>query len=86
MPEHENLSRRIEESRQQLYALEQEYGLTHASVLKQSMVLDELINEYNRKFYARTKSRFTGSSQFLREELLPGHSYLYCSPFAVTLS
>ncbi|MFM9276625.1 aspartyl-phosphate phosphatase Spo0E family protein [Paenibacillus jiagnxiensis] len=86
MPEQVSLSQRIEESRQQLYELEQKYGLSHASVLRQSMVLDELINEYNRKFHAQAKRRFVGSSQFIREELLPGHSQLYCSPFAVTLS
>jgi hypothetical protein len=86
MPEQKSLSQKIEESRQQLYELEQKYGLAHASVLRQSMVLDELINEYNRKFHVRTEKRFAGGSQLLREELLPGHSYLYCSPFAVTLS
>ncbi|MFB5760944.1 Spo0E family sporulation regulatory protein-aspartic acid phosphatase [Paenibacillus medicaginis] len=86
MPEQENLSLKIEQSRQQLYELEQIYGLTHSSVLRQSMVLDELINEYNRKFHTRAESRFAGSSQLLREELLPGHSYLYCSPFAISLS
>lgn len=40
---------RIEEVRQQLYRLQLEYGsLLHPEVLQQSVVLDGLINQYNR--------------------------------------
>ncbi|KKO54052.1 aspartyl-phosphate phosphatase Spo0E family protein [Paenibacillus sp. DMB20] len=39
---------RIEESRQLLHQLGNQYGLLHPKVLKQSMALDELLNRYYR--------------------------------------
>lgn len=86
MPNQKPLNLEIEQSRQLLYALEQKYGLTHASVLRQSMILDELINEYNRKFHTRTSHSFTGNNQLVHEEFLPDHSYLHSSMVAVMLS
>lgn len=49
------LRKRIESARQKLYDLALQYGFGHKRVLKQSMVLDELINQYNRNFYAHIK-------------------------------
>lgn len=44
------LKSKIEQARQQLYDIELERGsLLHPEVIQQSMVLDELINEYNRQ-------------------------------------
>lgn len=41
------LQKKIEDARQKLYILEQRYNdFQHPLVLKQSMLLDELINEY----------------------------------------
>jgi hypothetical protein len=41
---------KIEQARQQLYDIEVECGsLIHPEVIQQSMVLDELINQYNRQ-------------------------------------
>lgn len=41
---------RIERARKRLHMLaEKHHNLQHPAVLKQSMVLDELINQYNRK-------------------------------------
>nr|WP_238652063.1 aspartyl-phosphate phosphatase Spo0E family protein [Paenibacillus piscarius] len=41
---------RIERARKQLHMLaEKHHDLQHPAVLKQSMLLDELINQYNRK-------------------------------------
>ncbi|MBP1905410.1 aspartyl-phosphate phosphatase Spo0E family protein [Paenibacillus turicensis] len=44
------LKYKIEQARQQLYDIEVECGsLIHPEVIQQSMVLDELINQYNRQ-------------------------------------
>jgi hypothetical protein len=44
------LKYKIEQARQQLYDIEVECGsLIHPEVIEQSMVLDELINQYNRQ-------------------------------------
>lgn len=43
------LMSQIEEARQQLHRLQSEYGsLLHPEVIRQSVVLDGLINQYNR--------------------------------------
>lgn len=43
------LMSQIEEARQQLHCLQAEYGsLLHPEVVQQSVVLDGLINQYNR--------------------------------------
>ncbi|KJD46392.1 aspartyl-phosphate phosphatase Spo0E family protein [Paenibacillus terrae] len=47
----------VEVARQQLYDLQNKHGFGHASVLKQSMVLDELINQYQYTYYRHEKSR-----------------------------
>ncbi|MEK3731850.1 MULTISPECIES: aspartyl-phosphate phosphatase Spo0E family protein [Paenibacillus] len=44
---------RIEDARQLLYQMEQQYGLRHPRVLKQSMELDELLNRYYRSTYRK---------------------------------
>jgi enamine deaminase RidA (YjgF/YER057c/UK114 family) len=46
----ETLQQQMENARQQLHDLFELYGLGHACVLEQSMLLDELINQYNRMF------------------------------------
>ncbi|MDR6778525.1 hypothetical protein J2W98_002802 [Paenibacillus peoriae] len=51
----ETLQQRLEKNRQRLYDLQAKYGLEHIYVLRQSMVLDELINQYNRIYYAKLK-------------------------------
>lgn len=48
MKELEAIQRRIESERAKLNQMEEQYGLNHASVIRQSMKLDELINTYNR--------------------------------------
>ncbi|MDR6720080.1 aspartyl-phosphate phosphatase Spo0E family protein [Paenibacillus sp. 2003] len=42
------LKDRIEQGRQELSRLVDQYGIPNVKVLEQSMALDELINEYNR--------------------------------------
>ncbi|KJD44864.1 aspartyl-phosphate phosphatase Spo0E family protein [Paenibacillus terrae] len=46
----ETLQQQMENARQQLHDLFEQYGFGHACVLEQSMLLDELINQYNRMF------------------------------------
>nr|WP_025684650.1 aspartyl-phosphate phosphatase Spo0E family protein [Paenibacillus maysiensis] len=55
MESEETLQQRLEKNRQWLYDLQAKYGLGHMDVLRQSMVLDELINQYNRVYYAKLK-------------------------------
>lgn len=50
------LSHHVEAARQKLHDLQNKYGFGHASVLKQSMVLDELINQYQYTYYRRKKN------------------------------
>ncbi|WP_405154181.1 Spo0E family sporulation regulatory protein-aspartic acid phosphatase [Paenibacillus sp. FSL K6-0108] len=46
--EDDELKLRIELERQKLYQLKMDYGdLLHPHVIQQSMVLDDLINQYN---------------------------------------
>ncbi|ALA41003.1 hypothetical protein ABE82_05470 [Paenibacillus peoriae] len=47
------LIQQMEHARQQLHDLYEEYGFGHACVLEQSMLLDELINQYNRLFQTK---------------------------------
>jgi hypothetical protein len=49
----ETLNQQLEDARQRLHDLYKQYGFVHACVLEQSMLLDELINEYNRKFQTK---------------------------------
>ncbi|MGW8959694.1 Spo0E family sporulation regulatory protein-aspartic acid phosphatase [Paenibacillus sp. NPDC055715] len=49
----ETLQQQMENARQQLHDLFEQYGLGHACVLEQSMLLDELINQYNRMFQTK---------------------------------
>ncbi|WP_404580983.1 MULTISPECIES: Spo0E family sporulation regulatory protein-aspartic acid phosphatase [unclassified Paenibacillus] len=55
MGNEETLQQRLENNRQRLYDLQAKYGLSHIDVLRQSMVLDELINQYHRMYYAQLK-------------------------------
>ncbi|WP_431090010.1 Spo0E family sporulation regulatory protein-aspartic acid phosphatase [Paenibacillus sp. 8b26] len=55
MKKQEILRHSLEKNRQKLYDLQKKYGFDDARVLKQSMILDELINQYNRTFYADIK-------------------------------
>ncbi|KJD43656.1 aspartyl-phosphate phosphatase Spo0E family protein [Paenibacillus terrae] len=49
------LRQRLEKARQKLYALQAKHGFSHASVLRQSMIMDKLINQYNHHFYMKEK-------------------------------
>ncbi|CAH1223165.1 hypothetical protein PAECIP111892_05291 [Paenibacillus auburnensis] len=51
MKESEILKQSIEQARHNLNKLEEKFYLGHPAVLHQSMVLDELINEYNRYYF-----------------------------------
>ncbi|ALP39388.1 hypothetical protein ASL14_26290 (plasmid) [Paenibacillus sp. IHB B 3084] len=53
MNTNETLNQQMEDARQRLYDLSEQYGFAHASVLEQSMFLDELINQHNRIFQTR---------------------------------
>ncbi|MEK4734808.1 aspartyl-phosphate phosphatase Spo0E family protein [Paenibacillus sp. FSL L8-0641] len=45
----ESLTKQMESARQRMYDLYKQHGsIGHACVLEQSMILDELINQYNR--------------------------------------
>ncbi|MBB6020976.1 hypothetical protein HNR77_002057 [Paenibacillus sp. JGP012] len=53
----ETLQKCIENARQRLYQMANQYtNLQHPEVIRQSMVLDELINEYNdaKRFISQT--------------------------------
>ncbi|KQY79523.1 hypothetical protein ASD24_19480 [Paenibacillus sp. Root52] len=51
MNERKKISDQIEWSRQKLCRLAENQGMQDGQVLQQSMILDELINEYNRFKY-----------------------------------
>ncbi|MMZ48185.1 Spo0E like sporulation regulatory protein [compost metagenome] len=54
MSNDETLNQQLEDARQRLHDLYKQYGgFAHACVLEQSMLLDDLINEYNRKFQTK---------------------------------
>ncbi|MGW8957590.1 aspartyl-phosphate phosphatase Spo0E family protein [Paenibacillus sp. NPDC055715] len=57
MKKQEVLRNRLEKNRQKLYDLQKKYGFDDACVLRQSMLLDELINQYNRTFYVHAKKQ-----------------------------
>lgn len=44
------LNQQMESARELLHDLYEQYGLGHACVLEQSVILDELINQHNRKY------------------------------------
>ncbi|MEC0233011.1 aspartyl-phosphate phosphatase Spo0E family protein [Paenibacillus kribbensis] len=50
------LRQKLEKARQKLYVLQAKHGFSHASVLRQSVILDNLINQYNRHFYIKEKN------------------------------
>ncbi|WP_149096130.1 aspartyl-phosphate phosphatase Spo0E family protein [Paenibacillus terrae] len=52
------LVQQMEHARQHLHDLYEEYGFGHACVLEQSMLLDELINQYNRMFQTKKQSHY----------------------------
>lgn len=47
------LHQQLESARQRLHDLYKQYGFGHPCVLEQSMLLDELINQYNRMFQTK---------------------------------
>ncbi|MGG6309451.1 Spo0E family sporulation regulatory protein-aspartic acid phosphatase [Paenibacillus macerans] len=51
----EKIKLRIEIERQELNRLAQRYGLRHKRVIHQSVILDGLINKYNKIMYADIK-------------------------------
>ncbi|MFC3749378.1 aspartyl-phosphate phosphatase Spo0E family protein [Paenibacillus sp. GCM10012306] len=47
---HPAILHEVEKARENLYQTQQRYGfLTHPKVIEQSMILDELLNQYQRK-------------------------------------
>ncbi|MCG7378255.1 aspartyl-phosphate phosphatase Spo0E family protein [Paenibacillus sp. ACRSA] len=54
-----DLINRIEKARRSLHMLVEHHGggLGHPDVIRQSMALDELINEYNRLHRSQTRAR-----------------------------
>lgn len=52
----ESLELHIEIARQRLNDMEKQYGIEHISILEQSKLLDELINEYNRTYFPKQKN------------------------------
>ncbi|WP_150272523.1 MULTISPECIES: aspartyl-phosphate phosphatase Spo0E family protein [Paenibacillus] len=55
MPNYQdNLRMRVEKARRKLYQTQQRYGhLTHPKVIEQSVILDDLLNQYTYKRQAR---------------------------------
>ncbi|RYL93121.1 aspartyl-phosphate phosphatase Spo0E family protein [Sporolactobacillus sp. THM7-4] len=51
--QNKDISVQIERARQKLFEIEAKLGLQDQKVVKQSMVLDELINQYNSNRYAK---------------------------------
>ncbi|MDY7992132.1 aspartyl-phosphate phosphatase Spo0E family protein [Paenibacillus polymyxa] len=49
------LCQQLEKARQMLYILQAKHGFNHASVLRQSVIMDNLINQYNHLFYIKEK-------------------------------
>ncbi|MNE77727.1 Spo0E like sporulation regulatory protein [compost metagenome] len=62
MKESEILKQGIEQARHKLNKLEDQLYLGHPAVLHQSMVLDELINEYNRYCFRRAMEALRSKS------------------------
>ncbi|MNP57239.1 Spo0E like sporulation regulatory protein [compost metagenome] len=52
------LVQQMENARQHLHDLYEQYGFGHACVIEQSMFLDELINQYNRMFQTKKLPHF----------------------------
>jgi len=60
----ESLTKQMESARQRLHDLYELYGgFGHACVLEQSMILDELINQYSRMY--QTKKLHSDPQSFL---------------------
>ncbi|KJD47490.1 aspartyl-phosphate phosphatase Spo0E family protein [Paenibacillus terrae] len=47
------LNQQLESARQRLHDLYKQHGFGHARVLEQAMILDELINQYNRMYQTK---------------------------------
>lgn len=62
MKDSECMKLSIEQARYKLNKLEQQFDLLHPVVLHQSMVLDELINEYNRYCFRRAMEALRSKS------------------------
>ncbi|MGG1653737.1 Spo0E family sporulation regulatory protein-aspartic acid phosphatase [Paenibacillus sp. NRS-1780] len=59
----ESLNKQIESARQRLHDLyEEQCGFGHACVLEQSMILDELINQYNRMYQTKKLHHYVQSA------------------------
>lgn len=56
MDDPEKIQKRIEGARIKLYLMEKQHGgLLHPNVIRQSMRLDELINQYNKAIHSDTE-------------------------------
>ncbi|MCC3380619.1 aspartyl-phosphate phosphatase Spo0E family protein [Paenibacillus sp. UY79] len=58
----ESLTKQMESARQQLHDLYELYGFGHACVLEQSIILDELINQYNRMYQTKKLHHYVQSA------------------------
>ncbi|OKP73147.1 hypothetical protein A3844_23115 [Paenibacillus helianthi] len=78
MREQDCLKQTLEQARRDLNNLQYKYDLDHPAVLHQSMVLDELINQYTRSNVAQVKKRSgAAGSRLAAEELWPTRAQLY---------
>lgn len=73
MKDSEILKQSIEQARHKLNKLENQFFLGHSAVLHQSMVLDELINEYNRHYFKDLMGTLHNNEP-VSEELWPTQS------------
>jgi len=78
------LQNRLEMARQELNNLVLQLGISHPSVLQQSMLLDELINQYNRVYYTRTKSGISKGNPAISGERWSEPSRSFCNPFTAS--
>lgn len=71
------LKDQIEQGRQELSRLVDQYGIPNVKVLEQSMVLDELINEYNRYSFGMSISNNSGEVNEKRSHAPDGKDVSY---------
>ncbi|MFT9371926.1 MAG: aspartyl-phosphate phosphatase Spo0E family protein [Paenibacillus polymyxa] len=57
----ESLNKQMESARQRMHDLYLQYGFGHECVLEQSMILDELINQYNRMYQTKKLHHYVQS-------------------------
>ncbi|MDN4106438.1 aspartyl-phosphate phosphatase Spo0E family protein [Paenibacillus polymyxa] len=74
----ESLTKQMESARQRLHDLYKQYGgFGHACVLEQSMILDELINQYNRMYQTKELHHNVQSDPQSKLLLFPHNDHNY---------